>query len=263
MPKIEPKNKTVHELRGLHLFHAGWSNCSMRVRMTLEEKALPWTSHHLDTREGEHITPEYFGINPNGLVPTLVHDGDVWIESCDIIRYLDDTWPEPRLVPAGDAVRAQISAWMQLAAAIHVSAVKTYMYCAGPGKRRGKTPAELERYRRLQSNEELLAFHTRQSSNEGLSREDRDSAERLLQQAFARLEAQLARQRWLAGDEFTLADITWLPLQFTLERAGFSFDRYADVEAWAAAIAARPSFEKAVLRWFAGPPGKDANASRN
>ena len=42
---VDPTNKSVTELRGLHLFHADISNCSMRVRMALAEKGLPWTSH--------------------------------------------------------------------------------------------------------------------------------------------------------------------------------------------------------------------------
>lgn len=254
MPKIKPENKTVLELRGLHLYHAGWSNCSMRVRMTLEEKALPWTSHHLDTRIGEHITPEYFGINPTGLVPTLVHDGDVWIESHDIIRYLDDTFPEPRLTPSGDSELLQLSEWTSLASAIHVTAVKTYIYSCRPKNKRRKTAAELERYRKLQANEELLAFHAKSASEEGITQVDRRNAEQLLQHAFVQLDTYLGEHRWLAGAEFTLADITWVPLEYTLERAGFSFDPFHNVMNWASAIAERPSFQNAVIKWFDGPP---------
>lgn len=258
MPKITPQNKTVLEQRGLHLYHAGWSNCSMRVRMTLEEKALPWTSHHLNTRTGEHITPEYFGINPKGLVPTLVHDGDVWIESNDIIRYLDDVYPEPRLTPVSDKQLVKLSEWMSLASAIHVTAVKTYIYASRPKNKRRKTAAELERYRELQTNEELLAFHITSSSDKGLTKEDRRNAEYLLHEAFAQLDAHLEQHRWLAGDDFTLADITWVPLHYTLERAGFSFGRHTNVKIWARAIATRPSFQKAVVQWFDGPPKSDA-----
>ncbi|MEE8077993.1 MAG: glutathione S-transferase family protein [Pseudomonadales bacterium] len=257
MPKIKPQNKTVLELRGLHLYHAGWSNCSMRVRMTLEEKALPWTSHHLNIRSGEHITPDYFGINPNGLVPTLVHDGDVWIESDDIISYLDDAFPEPRLTPASDTQLVKLSEWMSLASAIHVIAVKTYIYSSGSNINRRKTAAELERYRKLQTNEELLAFHTRSSSEGGFTDKDRRNAEQLLHDAFSQLDTYLGEHRWLVGDDFTLADITWVPLHYTLERVGFSFDLHTNVKFWARAIAERPSFQKAVVGWFDGPPKTD------
>ena len=78
---IKPTNESVKSMQGLHLFHSGVSNCSMRVRLALEEKGLPWQSHHLNLMQKEHITEDYFGINPNGLVPSLVHDGVVIIES--------------------------------------------------------------------------------------------------------------------------------------------------------------------------------------
>jgi len=225
--------------------------------MTLEEKKLPWISHHLNTRTGEHISTEYFGINPNGLVPALVHDGDVWIESCDINRYLDDIYPEPRLTPTDDKQLAELSEWLSLASAIHVAAVKTYIYASRPSGKRRKTPAELQHYRKLQTNEELLAFHTKSSSDDGISEADRAMAEGLLHDAFARLDTRLDKHRWLVGDDFTLADITWVPLHYTLERAGFSFSAHGNVINWAQAVAARRSFQKGVVGWFDGLSGAE------
>ena len=81
MGVITPTNKEVVDFKGLHLFHAGVSNCSMRVRLTLEEKKLPWTSHHVDLFTKENLTAEYFGINPKGLVPVFVDDVVVTTES--------------------------------------------------------------------------------------------------------------------------------------------------------------------------------------
>jgi glutathione S-transferase len=254
VPKIKPENKSVVALKGLHLYHAGWSNCSMRVRMALEEKKLPWISHHLNTRAGEHITRAYFGINPNGVVPTLVHDGEVWIESNDIIRYLDDRFPEPRLAPEAEDELERWSRWTRLADALHVPGVKTFMYCSFPLEKRRKSPAELEKYRQLQSNRELLEFHARNSSEASLTSQDRVEAEDLLHKAFAELDQHLGSYRWLAGNEFTLADITWIPLHFTLARAGLSFAQHPNVVAWSNAVAARASFQKAVVQWFEGPP---------
>jgi GST-like protein len=260
MPKLKAQNEAVRELKGLHLYHAGWSNCSMRVRMTLAEKGLQWSSHHLDTRLGEHITPEYFGINPKGLVPALVHDGDVWTESCDIIRYLDDTYPIPRLTAADALQQARQAEWLSLASTIHVSAVKTFIYAATAAGRPRRTHAEIERYQALQTDAELLAFHAKNSSDAGISAAERRHAERQLHDAFVALDRQLGKQRWLAGENFTLADITWVPLHYTLQRAGFDFGRFTHVTGWANAIAQRASFRDAVLRWFDGPPeGSAAN----
>ena len=98
-------NDEVRTFKGLHLYHFTFSNCSQRVRIALEEKGLRWTSHHLDLAANEHATPEYRTINPNGVVPTLVHDGRVYIESNDIISYLDEAFPEPPLTPTDTASR--------------------------------------------------------------------------------------------------------------------------------------------------------------
>lgn len=83
---IATNNQGVLGLKGLHLYHGDISNCSMRVRMVLEEKELPWISHHLDLKKNETRTPAYFAINPYGLVPALVHDGVLLIESDDVSR---------------------------------------------------------------------------------------------------------------------------------------------------------------------------------
>jgi len=51
MVVIIPENKSVENYKGLHLYHGDISNCSMRVRMTLIEKGLDWTSHHIDLKK--------------------------------------------------------------------------------------------------------------------------------------------------------------------------------------------------------------------
>ena len=112
MAVIVPTNKSVESLEGLHLYHGGISNCSMRVRMTLIEKGLEWESHHLDLKKKENITDDYFGINPNGLVPTLVDNGVVHIESNDIIDYLDETYATPSLRAADND---EMMEWLHLA----------------------------------------------------------------------------------------------------------------------------------------------------
>ena len=142
---VTPTNKSVTELDGLHLYHADMSNCSMRVRMTLEEKHLPWISHHLDLRKKEAVTPDYFGIHPKGLVPTLVHDGVVHIESNEIIEYLDETFPDPPLRPDSPEERDELRDWLRTATEIHVPAVKTLIYTRKIGKmlrkKRTRTPS--------------------------------------------------------------------------------------------------------------------------
>lgn len=245
---ITPTNKDVTALEGLHLYHAGQSNCSMRVRMVLEEKDLQWTSHHIDIRKGENVTPEYFGIHPKGLVPTLVHDGAVIIESTDIINYLEERFPEPPLRPKDEASRQQMQEWLDLATNNHLH-VKAYMFAHQLGKRMVKTEAELAAYRKLQDNEELLEFHAENSSAEGLSEERVTTATNVLNDCFSRIEKALDGHEWLVGDAFSLADITWIPLYVTLNNARFPFDGYPNLLRWKDAVRARPSFQAAVLDW--------------
>src|SRR5947208_1135147 len=60
--------------------------------------------------------PDYLRVNPQGLVPTLEIDGQVLVQSLAILDYLDETWPEPPLLPADPAGRARVRALAQIVA---------------------------------------------------------------------------------------------------------------------------------------------------
>ncbi len=250
MPEIEPRNLAVKKLEGLHLYHSGVSNCSMRVRLVLEEKGLNWESHHFNLLKKEHINEAYFGINPNGLVPTLVHDGRVIIESGDIIEYLDKVFPEPALTPVDGKAAENMRSWINRATSMHMKAVKTHIYEKRVRGHMSQAPEEKARYEQLQTNESLLEFH-RKSTSDSFTQEELDAAKATLDASFADLEEALAGSDWLAGSEFSLADIAWIPLHFTLfVLAGYSFEGMPNVNAWAKRIEARPSYAKAVVDWW-------------
>ena len=97
------QTKEVLSWTGLHLFHFSGSTCSQKTRIFLRLKGIKWTSHHLNLAAKEHLKPYYMGINPRGLVPALIHDGKVIIESNDILTYLEEAFPEPALIPASKA----------------------------------------------------------------------------------------------------------------------------------------------------------------
>ena len=100
MPIIEPGRPDLRELKGLHLWHGGLSNCSQRCRITLSELGLDYESTIVNLQAAEHATEEFHQINPNGVVPVLVHDGTVITNSVDIIAYLDETFGDGSLRPA-------------------------------------------------------------------------------------------------------------------------------------------------------------------
>ena len=72
---------------------------SVGVRMALEEKGVPWTSHYVDLFKFDQMRPDYLAVNPDGVVPTLVHDGQVVRESSVICEYIDDAFEGPALIP--------------------------------------------------------------------------------------------------------------------------------------------------------------------
>ncbi len=95
------KTREVLGWKGIHVLHFMGSSCSQKLRIFLNVKGIKWESHLVDLFTNENFSPWFLGINPRGLVPVLVHDGAVHIESNDIIQYLEKTFPAPKLIPNG------------------------------------------------------------------------------------------------------------------------------------------------------------------
>src|SRR5918912_1747058 len=82
----------------LELYHSVNSVCAQKVRVVLAEKGLDY-KEHLMTLRGDQFDPAYMKLNPNAVVPTLIHDGNVILESSVILYYLEDAFPEKPLMP--------------------------------------------------------------------------------------------------------------------------------------------------------------------
>src|SRR5580692_2536705 len=95
------RTREVLGWKGVHILHFSGSSCSQKLRVFLNLKGIPWHSHPIDLPSNENFRPWFLGINPRGLVPVLVDDGAVHIESNDIIQYLEKKFPAPKLIPAG------------------------------------------------------------------------------------------------------------------------------------------------------------------
>ena len=89
------------------------SVCAQKVRIALKEKALD-VKEHLLTLRGDQHDPAYRKLNPNGVVPTLVHDGKPIIESSLILYYLDDAFPDPPLMPREPQLRHRVRLYNKL-----------------------------------------------------------------------------------------------------------------------------------------------------
>ena len=97
----------------LELYHNINSVCAQKVRIALKEKRQEVTEHLL-TLQGDQNDPAYMKLNPNGVVPTLVHDGHVIIESSLILYYIDDAFPDPPLMPKTPAARHRVRLYNKL-----------------------------------------------------------------------------------------------------------------------------------------------------
>src|SRR6185369_524316 len=96
---------------GLVLYDFHGSPCARRVRAVLLEKGLRWTTRLVDLTRLEQKRPGYLALNPNGVVPTLVHGDRVVWESNVITEYLDATFPDPPLYPADPWACARAKMW--------------------------------------------------------------------------------------------------------------------------------------------------------
>ena len=95
----------------LHSYYR--SSASYRCRIALNLKGLPYDLEfvHLVKDGGQQNAPNYRSLNPQGLLPTLEHDGRVLTQSLAIIEYLEETWPEPHLLPPDAETRAHVRAF--------------------------------------------------------------------------------------------------------------------------------------------------------
>lgn len=234
----------------LYLYQGSTSVCSVKVRVALEEKGLAFEGEVLDLQRGDQHRPDYAKLNPNEVVPTLIHDGKVLIESTLIIEYLDEAFPEPPLMPADAAARHQARLFMKKIDDYLHAACSTITFATA--NRRvliRKSPEELAAHLAKIPNPDYRE-RQRLSISQGLAAPHVAQALRNYDKYVGDMEAALASQPYLAGERYSLADAAATPYIFRAEAVGLDGlwrGRRPRVMAWYDRIRARPSFQKAVV----------------
>ena len=140
--------------------------------------------------------------------------------------------------------------WLQRSGDIHMPGIKTYAYARQHAKNVVKSPEEVARYRALQKDPALLAFHGKHDlPGQSFTAEDVGNAAALVTQALAEMDNILAGSGWLVGNVYSLADISWAPSITTLQGVGFPVEEFGHVMDWYNRIASRPAFNSAVRMW--------------
>lgn len=221
------------------------SACAQKVRIVLEEKGLKHERHALNLRAGDQFKPEYLKLNPNAVVPTLVDDGNVIIESTVICCYLDDAYPKHPLRPEFAIGRAAVNYWIiKPDAGLHEACGITSFALAFRKQLEKLGEQGLAEFLAKIPNEKRRT-HVGNMVRHGVEAPGVGEALRTYGKTVDEMEARLEGNRWLAGEEFSLADIAMLPYVLRLEHLGLDWFWPADsrVAGWLARCKARPSFD--------------------
>ncbi|HXQ31989.1 MAG TPA: maleylacetoacetate isomerase [Steroidobacteraceae bacterium] len=195
------------------------SSAAYRVRIALNVKGLVYQSIPKKFATGEHRSPEYTALNPQGLIPALEDGGAVISQSLAIIEYLDETHRAPPLLPADPFGRAMVRSMAQaIACDIHpLNNLRVRNYLRGP----------------LHQDEGAVQTWSRHWIGEG----------------FRGLEEQARRfstdGRHLYGAGLTLADICLVPQIYNARRVDCDLSAFPTLVAISAALEAQPAFSGA------------------
>lgn len=237
----------------LSLYHSTIATCSQKVRLALAEKALPWTSYEIDLVAGEQKQPDYLALNPNGVVPTLLADGRVVLESSVINEFIEDISPGRPLLPAQAIERAECRTLIKLIDDKIHPAVGTIHLATTMRRMQSMRPADevLEEiaaaYPRSQQDMRIALF------TEGMEAAAAVEAISTLVNFLDAIEGRLSDQPWLSGDRFTLADCAAAPYVLRLELLGQTqlWDGGArpNIRRWLTALKGRASYFEGIERW--------------
>ncbi len=261
------RTREVLDWQGLNVFHGRMSSCSQKLRIFLNLKGMDWQGHEMDLAGGETYTDWFMGINPRGLVPVLVWDGAVHIESNDILAFLEERFPEPCLIPPDKA--EEVESLLQQEDDLHLDlrtlSFRFVLGRTGPNT----TPEQLDQYRDFPATVEgvkdrekrgrELEFYERLAV-EGLSDRAVRAAAAKFRVAFDDLERRLSAAPYFLGDSISVLDIAWFVYASRLHLGGYPFARlHPHVHRWRETFARDEKF----AREISPPPPLRETIARN
>ena len=226
------------------------STCSQKVRLALWEKNLEFEDRGLMIDKGEHLTESYLKLNPNGVVPTLLHDDAVIIDSSVIIEYLDEVFPAHSLTPSDPVERAQMRQWLRYFEEMSTPATRIPSFNKHIAVQFGNFSDEA--YHQMTERHTIRKqFFQHLEKGVGFSERETEDAIDHLRQTINRMESGLSHGKpWIIGDMLTIADFCVTPTIDRMNDIGLDH-MWADkplISAWYDRIREREAFSKTYYR---------------
>ena len=239
----------------LELYHHSESVCSQKVRLALVEKGVAeWTSHYVALEKGEQRTPEFRKINPKEIVPVLIHDGKNIPESTVICEYIDEVFDGPVLMPEDAYWRSRKRLWSKTVdEGLHypntflISFIISFRHRVLADV---DTPEKVEAHLGNIQNPKVREVH-KQVLAQGLESTIFKDAIIFYDSVLENMEKTLKDFSWLAGDNFSLADIALAPYIHRLANLKMLFmcEKRPAILDWYARLQKRDSWQTAILDW--------------
>ncbi len=238
----------------LELYQFGNSVCAQKVRITMIEKGLDWKAHEVNLFISEQYSPEYLKLNPKGVVPTLISDGKPIIESTLICEYLDETYPDPRLMPDDPFGRSQMRLWSKAVDEGLFEGVVELSFSAMFRQRMQNMTDEQRAVRFSNVGDPRRRDRFMSTYQDGVASPYVFHGIAAYEKAFKTMENDLSDGRsWLMGEQFTLADINLMPLVarlYYLDLLDIWISKRSFVQDWWGRAKIRPSLIQGLTEHF-------------
>ena len=247
------KTKEILDWKGVHLLNYQFSACSMKTRIYLNLKKIPFTSHQINLSAGENFSEWFQGINPRSLVPVLIHDGEVHIESNDILEYLEGCFKESPLIP--ENMEEKIKELLKFEDNLHVDIRNiTFKFLVPRFLNKGKSVQPKAKKKatlngELDSMDDVNRNFWEHYEKYGITDEDASRSLIRFRTALEDLNDQLEDSPYILGAELSLVDIAWFIYATRIQHANYPLKRlHPNVSGWYERLYANVLFRKEVRR---------------
>ena len=247
------KTKEILDWKGVHLLNYQFSACSMKTRIYLNLKKIPFTSHQINLSAGENFSEWFQGINPRSLVPVLIHDGEVHIESNDILEYLEGCFKQSPLIP--ENMEEKIKELLKFEDNLHVDIRNiTFKFLVPRFLNKGKSVQPKAKNKatlngELDSMDDVNRNFWEHYEKYGITDEDASRSLIRFRTALEDLNDQLEDSPYILGAELSLVDIAWFIYATRIQHANYPLQRlHPNVSGWYERLYANVLFRKEVRR---------------